>query len=236
MEEDFGFMKRIEAQTSLLTLETDKQMVDDFKAAVAAFDTALKASSTNPNTAEVEAADAEVDRNWRTLTQLAKTLTQYPSDDVRAAAAEIYAIMKKYGDITGMAYNEEYGNLHNALQDLAALSAEKQKATLADVLITELQAGYEKFTAASEKRDAEEAKRQVGIVKQSRTACDAAYRTLVGRVNALVLVNGEASYSTFIAQVNVIVADAKATLSSRSTRNAKKSKAAAAQAASEQKQ
>lgn len=225
MEECFGFMKRIETLTSLLTLETDKEMVASFTAAVTALDEALKANLANSKTAEVEAEDARVDKAWRTLTQLTKVLTEHPAEDVQAAAAEVYAIMKKYGDITGMAYNEEYGNLHNALQELTAIAAAKQQLIRADALVAELETGYENFTIASSERDAEEAQRQVGIVKQTRSACEAAYRSLVDRVNALVVVNGEAAYSGFIDQVNVVVAAAKSTLASRNTRSKKSSSA-----------
>jgi len=51
VEEDFGFQKHIEFETALLTEETDKPMVDAFKAAVAAFDAALKASTRNSQSA-----------------------------------------------------------------------------------------------------------------------------------------------------------------------------------------
>jgi len=224
-EEDFGFMQKVVNLTGLLTLETDKQMVADFTAAVEAFDNALKASQKNSKTAEVEAEDARVDKAWRTLTQLTKVLTAHPTEEVSEAATTAYAIMTKYGDITGMAYNEEYGNLHNALQELTAIAEAKQKLILIDALVSELETGYENFMIASAEKDAEEAQRQVGIVKETRAACDAAYRTLADKVNALVIVNGEDSYADFIDQVNVIVADAKATLTSRSTRNAKKDSA-----------
>ena len=47
IEEDFGFQKRIEAETALLTVEADKPMVDSYKAALTAFDDALKGSARN---------------------------------------------------------------------------------------------------------------------------------------------------------------------------------------------
>jgi len=226
-EEDFGFMQKVVNLTELLAAETDKQMVADFKAAVDSFDAALKASQANSKTAEVEAEDQRVDKAWRTLTQLAKALTAHPTDEVSEAATEAYAIMTKYGDITGMAYNEEYGNLHNALQDLKAIPEATRQLILIDALVVELATGYENFMIASQEKDAEQAKRQVGIVKETRAACDAAYRTLVEKVNALAVVNGETAYADFIDQLNVAVDAAKATLSSRSTRAAKKASATA---------
>lgn len=226
VEECFGFLKKIETETSLLTLETDKEMVATFTAAVEAFDEALKASQKNSKTATVEAADARVDKAWRTLTQLTKVLTQHPTASVQETATEAYNIVQKYGDITGMAYNEEYGNLHNAMQELNAISATEQKAILIDALVSELTLGYGAYMMASSQRDAEQAQKQVGIVKETRTAAMDAYRSLIDRVNALVVVNGETAYSEFIDNVNVIIGSAKTTLSSRATRSAAKRKAA----------
>ena len=117
-----------------------------------------------------------------------------------------------------MPYNEEYGRLHNLLQDLAALGIEKQKQIYIDAWVTELQTRYDEFMAATAARDAEESTRITGITKQARTEADAAYRALAERVNALALVNGEAAYATFINHVNVIIDQANATLAARSTR------------------
>lgn len=162
------------------------------------------------------------------LTQLSKMLTEHPDTKVQEAAAAVYAIMEKYGDITNMSYNEEYGNLHNALQELSGVDAAKLKLVLADALLTELTAGYKAFMEASSERDAEEAKKEVGAVRKMRLAAEAAYRTLVDRVNALALVNGEAEYAQFVDKVNEIVASAKVTVAARRTRNAKKKEGAEA--------
>ncbi|MDE5638924.1 MAG: hypothetical protein K2I47_03905 [Odoribacter sp.] len=51
---------------------------------------------------------------------------------------------------------------------------------------------------------------------------DEAFRSLCTRVNALVLVNGEAPYGEFIDRGNVIIAQAKAVLASRETRAKRK--------------
>ncbi len=77
-------------------------------------------------------------------------------------------------------------------------------------------------TACTAARTAAAAGREVGIVKEKRIIADEAFRTLCTRVNALVLVNGEAPYGEFIDRVNVIIAQAKAVLASRETRAKKK--------------
>lgn len=64
----------------------------------------------------------------------------------------------------------------------------------------------------------------MGIVKQSRSEADNAYRQLVNTVNALCLLEGKEKYATFIDHVNVMIDERKTILRARSTLNAKKNK------------
>ena len=57
----------------------------------------------------------------------------------------------------------------------------------------------------------------MGIVKESRQAADAAYRSLAGLVNALAVVNGDEAYATFIDRVNVLIDRQKTVLKTRQT-------------------
>lgn len=210
-EEDFGLQKRIEAETALLTAETDKPMVAAYRAALTAFDVALKGNTTNPQSVAVTRADERADKAWSGLNSQAKAMLGHPIEALRAVAAEASALIYKYGNPTAMPYNEEYGRLHNLLQDLAAFGIEKQKKIYIDAWVTELQTRYDEFmfatahNAEAATRDAEAAARAAAIVKQTRTAADDAFRTLVERVNALALINGDADYAPFIDHVNVII-------------------------------
>lgn len=227
-EEDFGLQKRIEALTALLTAETDAAMVAAYKAALAAFDEALKGSSVNPHSAAVTRADERADAAWSGLNAQVKAVLGHPAEARRAIAAEAYALIEKYGNITRMAFNEEYGRMHNLLQDFEALGAEKQKQIFADEWVAELRTSYDQFTDAYAAKTAEDSTRVTGRVKEARTAADEAFRLLAGRVNALALLNGEQGYAEFIDQVNAIMDQARATLAARNTR-AQKSKEDAAQ-------
>lgn len=226
-EEDFGFQKRIESETALLTVEADKPMVDSYLAALTAFDDALKSNDSNSQSAATIAADEQADAAWSGLNAQVKVMLNYPVAAVRATAEEASIIIRKYGNITSMAYHEEYGRMHNLLQDLAALGLEKQKQIYIDAWVAELKKQYDAFMSASTARTAEDALRITGLVKQSRTDADTAYHALTERVNALALINGEAAYAPFIAQVNVLIDQAKAMLSARSTRAAAKKDAKA---------
>ena len=68
------------------------------------------------------------------------------------------------------------------------------------------------------RHDEADADRQVGIVKETRTAAEAAYRSLVDTVNALAMINGDTAYATFIDHVNAMIERQKAISKARSTR------------------
>lgn len=221
-EEDFGLQKRVEAETALLTLESDAPMVATYKAAVDAFDEALKASAKNPMAASTIQADEAADATWVGTNMQIKAMLNHPDGMRRAIAEEAADIFAKYGNITNLAYNEEYGRMHNLLQDIDKMGEEKLQKICIDAWIAEMHKCYDAFRAADAARTAAAAGREVGIVKEKRTIADEAFRSLCTRVNALVLVNGETPYGEFIDRVNVIIAQAKAVLASRETRAKKK--------------
>lgn len=242
-EEDFGFQKLVESETQYLPLtgspaggDDDEggsplaasaptpldTAADNFKTALNAFDEALKASATNPATAATTAADEARDASWRGINGYVSAMTAHPTAVVAAQAAEAKALFAKYGDPTKLAQTEESGILHNLLQDLDALSAETRTALALDVWISDLRSKEEAFLDAAAQRTEQEAARQTGIVKETRSAADDAYRSLTDTVNACALIEGDAKYATFIDHMNALIDRQKAILKSRSTKAAKK--------------
>ena len=176
-EECFGYLKLVLAETENLPSEETPSVLtaseNAFGTKFGAFDTALKASAVNPATVSVTATDAGRDDAWRGA-----------NADVASAAAEAKSLFDKYGEPTSLAQTEESGVLHNLLQDLEAFDASKRTLLNLDVWIADLKAKEEAFLAAAAERTEADAARQVGIVKETRTAAEAAYRSLVDTVNA----------------------------------------------------
>ena len=222
VEEDFGFLKLVLAETANLPEEETPSIltaaVNSFETAFNAFDAALKASATNPATASATDADVERDQSWRGINAYVKAMCNHPTDDVASAATEAKSLFDKYGDPTSLAQTEESGVLHNLLQDLEAFDSAKRTSLALDVWITDLKTKEEAFLAAAARRTEADATRQVGIVKETRTAADAAYRSLVDTVNALAMINGDADYATFIDHVNAVIERQKSILKARTTR------------------
>lgn len=241
VEEDFGFLKQVQAEAKACFSGSDSESPDEisllaeggassalnasldgFNGAVDGFDTALKESASIPSAATAAEADTERDSAWRGASAYVRAMTAHPAEATRTMALEAKSLFDKYGDPTNKAQTEESGVLHNLIQDLQALPAEKRTALALDVWIVDLDTKEKAFLDAAQQRTSEEADRVVGIVKQSRQKADEAYDRLVETVNALVLLEGEADYATFIEHVNVLIDRQKTVLKTRSTLNAKK--------------
>ena len=242
-EESFGYQKQVVAETANLPISEEEERpgglsvmaatdsvletkVNEFTTAVDAFDDALKASATNPATATATATDDARDASWRGSNNYLTAMCAHPDEEIAVYAAETKSLFDKYGDPTKLAQTEESGVLHNLLQDLEALDSSKRTALNLDVWITDLKMKENAFLAAAAKRTEADAARQVGIVKETRTASEAAYRSLIDTVNALAMINGDAEYATFIDHVNAMIERQKAISKARSTRAKKEDESA----------
>ena len=222
VEECFGYLKQVKAETANLPNEeppaAQTAAVNTFESAYNAFDDALKASAVNPATATVTTTDDGRDASWRGANNYLAAMCAHPYPDISSIAVEVKSLFDKYGDPTKLAQTEESGVLHNLLQDLDALDASKRTSLNLGVWIADLKAKEEAFLAAVAERTEADAARQVGIVKETRTAAEAAYRSLVDTVNALAMINGDADYATFIDHVNAMIERQKAISKARATR------------------
>ena len=228
-DEDFGYQTRVvNLAVAMLSQDVDKPVVDAYKAALTAFDAALKQAAKNSQTEAVAAADEVVDRLYTGLTLYLRSLTYHPVEATRIAAEGVLVIIDKYGKLTGLPYNQQYGALLNSMQELTALTEEPFTLLhLADWL-AELSSAIARFQNARDMQTVEQSNYQVGLVKDTRTAADAAYKQFVASINAFAIAFGETNYATFINQMNVMIADVQAELKARKTRaeNAKEKTAA----------
>ena len=234
MDECFGFLKLIEAETANLPLqgkeETDSPSeislantmnvldakVNMFINALNDFDAALKAPDSNPATPMTEATAA-----WRRTYNFVTAMGGHPNEDIAKASAGVKMLFDKYGEIPRLTQTGKSGFMHNLLHDLDAVEAEKRTAMNLDIWIANMRAKEEAYLAAATERTEANANRQIGITKTTREAAQNAYRSLVDAVNALTIINGDADYATFIDNVNAMI-DRQTTISKARFTRAKK--------------
>lgn len=220
-DEDFGYQQRVLGLAeTLLVQEADKAVVAAYKSAIDAFDEALKQAAKNSLTEAVGEADEAVDHLYTGLTLYLRSLTYHPTEAIRTAAETTLGIIDKYGTLTHLPYNQQYGALHNAMQELTAVPAETAETLQLGAWLTELESLTARFLEVRDRQTEEQSHYQVGLVKETRNAADAAYKQLTAAVNAFVIAFGEENYADFIQRVNVMVADIQAQLKARKTRSA----------------
>lgn len=222
-QEDFNFQTRVrDLAQECLTLETDKAMVDGYTASVNALDAALKQSDKNSFTALMNEADAKADKRWSATYAYVKAMMEHPEMEKAEAASQAVDIFQKYGILTTMGFDEEYGRYANLLQDLVNLPEETKDYLYLDPWLDAMDTAVAQFQYLRSQKTKEDSNRVVGWVKDARLAADTSYKSLAQRVNALVIVMGEEAYGEFIDRLNVMIAEAQAMIASRSTKAAKK--------------
>jgi len=90
-----------------------------------------------------------------------------------------------------------------------------------DGWITELKANNDAFDAQMKSRYTEEAGKTQLRMKQVRVEVDKAYKTIVNRINALIIVNGARAYTAFVNELNERVDKYNLIIAQREGRNSK---------------
>ena len=213
-EESFGFLKLVVAETDNLPSEETTPV--GLTNAVAA----LESAAANPDVATAAAADTARDQAWRGVNNYLTAMLAHPDEEKRTLARMFKDEFDKYGDPTNLSQTEESGVLHNLLQDTQSYASHLKEPIYLDAWLSDLNAKEEAFLEAVEARNRSEASRaaRIGQVKETRTAAETTYRTLVDTVNALALLNGDADYADFIDHVNAMIDRQKSILKTRVTR------------------
>lgn len=229
-EEAFGFFTLVKEEMDNLPADPGEGVapLKDVKAAyiekLGAYDEALETSNKLDSVQTVEAADAAADEAWGASYAYSKAMARHPNSMIRNAALPYVAVYEKYGNPTKLAQVKELGVLQNLLTDLEALEDDET------VGFTAWREYIAETTAllmdAMNSRTDEQSRVQVGLVKETRLATEAAYRELVGKVNVVAAYEGDAAYATFIDHMNALIDRQKAILKGRTTRNKNKEKKA----------
>ena len=148
--------------------------------ALKAEDDALALSKANLLSKEIKAIDAELVK----------------------AAQRLERLLKDYNINPAMQLDRETGLLLNLIGDLETKSAADVTALALTPVVQAMKQANDKLREVTRARANDRAVQIVGQLKQVQHASDEAYRTLVQKVNALAVVEGEADYADFISKMN----------------------------------
>ena len=170
--------------------------------ALKAEDDALALSKANLLSKEIKAIDAERDKHYKALRKAIKFFLSHPDAEQVKAAARLEQLLKDYNIDPKMQLDRETGLLLNLISDLETKSAADVTALALTPVVQAMKQANDKLREVTRARANDRAVQIVGQLKQAQHASAEAYRTLIQKVNALAVVEGEADYADFISKIN----------------------------------
>ena len=172
-------------------------------------------------TEQISEADAERDGIFRGIVDAIKSGQNHYNADKRAAALRLKVLVDSYGNVARKPFNEETAAIGKLMLEVQGdYAADVTALGLTDWFV-ELQTKNTAFDTLMKSRYSEEASRTEYRMKSARAELDAAYRTIVERMEALMLINGTAGYTVFVHELNARVEKFNSLLAVRQGRNAK---------------
>lgn len=222
-EEHYQFhtdmVKLIENETP-----TKLKVVNQFAAYRSLYDDeniALNVILKSGHTKEMAETDVLRDERIRGFRLAVSSFTNHFLDNKRKAAERIMIVLDRYKSVELKPYDQETASVNQLLDELnGELAADITFLGLSDWL-AEIKATNDAFATLMTSRYAEEAGKTDLQMKKVRTAIDKAYRSMIDRIEAVMLLDEETDFSTFVSEVNARVDRASMVLAQRQGRNSK---------------
>ena len=192
----------------------------DFSANLNDFRAGLATSVETFNEA-ITAADRDADRAWSAINTLLQLNVNHYDDAVCAAARTVLDVFDNISNPTRLAYAEEYAKLESLLTQLAEIPTDTLKTAMVDGWITELRRRVDAFNELRKTKTQTRSEIETGATKKARIALIDAYRALVDKLNAMMLLSGLDAFDLIAQHINELIDSTRATLKAKKT--AKKS-------------
>ncbi|MEZ5106439.1 MAG: DUF6261 family protein [Draconibacterium sp.] len=173
-------------------------------------------------TDELVDADQYRDSIYRGLCDTVKGALNHFNAAVKEAANRVQVALEHYGNINTKPYDEQTAAINSLTTDLSNDYAADMATLGIDSWVTELQTANSNFENLVNERYSEDAGKPHLNMKDVRTEVDEAYNAITRRIDALIIVNGEQTYSGFVNGLNQRIKKYNNTLAQREGRNAKK--------------
>jgi hypothetical protein len=166
-------------------------------------DALLEVLRKSSYTSEIVHLDSVRDCTYRGLFEAVQSALHHYSEIYLTAAEKIKPVFDHYGNLSEKSYNEETSGIYNLLKELRGTYA-PQVATLAlEGWVDELERNNQAFEAAILARNAEKATKTADVslldIRRKASRC---YLDILERLEAQILLHGEAKYSDFVKTLN----------------------------------
>lgn len=193
-------VKRVTADTKVKAKVTAE--LTTLENALKAEDKALKLSQASALSHDIKAADKLRGKYYRALQRAIEYYKNHPNAELEKHAKRLGMLVKEYAIDPKMQLDRETGLLLNLIDDLQNKFTTEVTALNLGEVVDALKQANDKLRTHSENRANERAVKITGQLRVAQEEANKAYRKLVDKVNALVVVEGEADYADFVDKMN----------------------------------
>ena len=168
-------------------------------------DTALKKIMKSAITPEIQKADKDRDTIFRGMTDTYKSALNHFNELKANAAKRLKPVFDTYGNLAAKPINEQSSGVTNMLQEFTGKYAADCQTIGIDDWAAKLAIANNAVIELMHGRYDEGAARTDIVLKEARAKVDEAYRIIIERINALIVIEGEAQYADFVRRLNPIV-------------------------------
>lgn len=194
------FYNRILANTKVK--EKIEEVVTRYKQAIDNEDVALKISQKSLNTDKIAANDKRRDSLFNGLKNIVKAQLSVTDPEIRNAAVVINQLIKDYSINVKDQLDKETGLLINFIDDLETKYASEIEKLALDVFIKQLKESNELVRNFKASRTEEVLAKPAFTLDAARKETDKVYKEVVKKINAHIILEGEADYKDLVAVQN----------------------------------
>lgn len=190
------YVGELDAETLRIEVQTADHLLK-FNAETAVLDLVQK----NTYTERVNLADDQRDQPIRGFFAVVKGMLHHYDPAIRQPAENINIINQKFSDICYLSNEKQSAACTSFLGALKAALADINTLGLS-AWVTEIEKTQANFDEVVRSRNDEDDARPAYNMKAARVATDESYKTLVDRINAMITIDGDAKFATFVTKLN----------------------------------
>jgi hypothetical protein len=181
--------------------------LEQLKALFAREDEAVDFIRKSDYTAKIAAADERLDRAVVGFGDAVRGAINHFNAGISDAAISLSNLLRTYGRIINKAYNEEIAAVINLLQELDSPKYATATTLISGLTewITEMRVACDELVALLDARTTETATRPSERMLNIRREIDPVYDSLIARIEAFMLIEGETEYAGFVNKLNALI-------------------------------
>ena len=216
--EHFQFQTEFKAlvqESNPVALKIDQLFTQSYLPLYSALDEAIIKIIKNTFSEARTNADAQRDSTFRGMDDTTRAGLNHFDPTVQTAAKRIRIPIETVGNVASKPLNEETSAIYNLIQELNKNYLNEIAALNLAPWLAKLDADNKLYEALVKSSYEEEAAKTELRVKKTRAEVDKAVRLIFERIEALIIIEGEAQYAELVRRLNLIVEKYANTLAQR---------------------